>query len=421
MKVHVETYGCAKNQADSEIMEAQIDDSRHELSDFKKAEVIVLNTCIVKSKTENRMRNRLKELSDSDKEILVAGCMPESLMETVEELAPEAYMLGPSSVGMVTSLLEKLEQDERTLYIGGKKPDKTEFSKKSSNPVRRIVPISEGCTGACTFCITKKARKNLKSYPLEDIVEEVRRGVSQGAREFYICAEDTGCYGFDTGRSLPQLMRSISKIDGDFKVRIGMMNPDNALKVLDGLVKSYKSEKFYNFLHVPVQSGSNSVLEDMNRNYSIEEFEKVVSAFREEIPDLNLATDIIAGFPTESDENFQKTLELLERVKPEVVNVSRYGSRPRTVARRKFKDNPTEIIKERSKKVSKLVHEILKEKKKQLLGERRRILVTEEKEEVSKGRDSSYNQILLDRGEPGDFKEVEITDYEKFYLKAKSV
>lgn len=422
MKVNIETYGCAKNQADSHIMKAQVDKSRHELSEFEEADVVIINTCIVKSITENRMRSRLEELRDSGKKIVVAGCMPEAMLKKVENLVPEASMINPFSVHKINELLDRVEEGRRELFLRQERESKPNLPKKSSNSKRRIISISEGCIGNCSFCITKKARKNLYSYPKEDILAEIKDCLTKGYREFYLSGEDTGCYGFDSGTSLPDLMNEISKIQGRFKVRVGMMSPDNALKNLESLVEAYKSDKFYSFIHLPVQSGSDLVLEDMGRNYTVNEFKQVVNKFRGEIPDVTLYTDIIAGFPTESDEDFQDSLDLLREIRPFLTNVSRYGSRPKTRAKREYKDLDSQTIKERSKKISKVARRISNEEKDKMKGKTREVLITEENSGgTRKARDSYYKLIKMNKGEPGEFKLAKVVESEDNYLNGELV
>jgi MiaB-like tRNA modifying enzyme len=234
----------------------------------------------------------------------------------------------------------------------------------------------------------------LFSYPGEKIIEEVSSAVEQGCREIWITSQDNSCYGFDAGGNLPELLDSISQINGEFFVRAGMMNPKNVMQILPELIESYKSEKIYKFLHLPVQSGSDDILEKMNRGYIAADFKKIVSTFREAFPGLQLWTDVIAGFPGESETDFLATVELLKDIRPDFVNISKYGVRDST-ASAKMKQLPTEIKKERSRTITRLVEEMSLEKNKEWLGWKGDVLITEKKKNAWLGRNFAYKPIIV--------------------------
>ncbi|MEM4245459.1 MAG: radical SAM protein, partial [Candidatus Nanoarchaeia archaeon] len=185
-------------------------------------------------------------------------------------------------------------------------------------------------------------------YTKKEILGEVKKAVKEGCTIIKLTAEDTGCWGKDIDEKLPDLLGEILKTEGNFKIRLGMMNPNHAIEFLDELIKIYNNPKMIKFIHIPVQSGSNKVIKDMKRDYKVEDFKKIVKRFRKEVRGINIATDIIAGYPTETEEDFKKTLELIKEVKPEVLNISKFAPRPKTEAA-KLKQLRTEIIKERSK------------------------------------------------------------------------
>ena len=227
--------------------------------------------------------------------------------------------------------------------------------------VKEVQPIvvSRGCLGACTYCATKNARGNLHSYTIKNVVERVKDAVKKGAKKILLTSEDMGCYGKDIGVNLADLLKEIVKIPGDFEVRVGMMNPTFALEFLDDLVKVFKNEKIIKFLHIPVQSGNDVVLKRMNRAYAVEDFEKIVDYFRNEIPEIIISTDIICGFPGETELQFEDSLNLIKKVEPEVLNISKFYPRPGTPAKN-MKQLSTRTIKERSIRMSKLFKELRK-------------------------------------------------------------
>ncbi len=228
---------------------------------------------------------------------------------------------------------------------------------QKSNPVVSIVPVNYGCLGSCTYCCVILARGHLRSYSIKEVVERVKCDYNNGAREFWITSQDTACYGRDLGTDLADLLVALVKVEGDFHIRVGMMTPNIVTEMQSRLITSLDNPKIFKFLHLPVQSGDDTVLQYMRRFYTAEEFKRTVNTFRNEFPKLTLATDVIVGFPGETEEAFQNTLKLLEEVKPDIVNVSKFFARPKTIAAR-MKDGL--VDKEETKRRSTAVAELAK-------------------------------------------------------------
>jgi MiaB/RimO family radical SAM methylthiotransferase len=176
------------------------------------------------------------------------------------------------------------------------------------------------------------ARGSLRSCRPDEIVARIKADLAEGAQEFWLTSQDTGCYGKDIGTNLADLLETVCTVPGDFKVRVGMMTPNYANSILGKLVSAYKNPKVFKFLHLPMQSGDNSILKRMRRGYTVADFGKVVEAFRMEFPMITLATDVICGFPGETRQASEKTLAAIGKFEPDVVNVSRFFARPGTVA-----------------------------------------------------------------------------------------
>lgn len=350
MRIFIETYGCTLNRADSEIMKGILLSKGASLAaDESEADVIILNTCTVKTPTEQRIMQRISALSG--KPLVIAGCMPSVNLRQIENAAPNASMVGASSLTHIFDAASAAFAGKKKIFFDKDAEEKLLLPKLREGVAR--IPIAEGCLGSCSFCATKFARGRLHSYPEKLILLEIENCVKAGFKDIQLTAQDTGAYGLDIGTTLPHLLRQIGRISGDFSVRVGMMNPEHALKFLPELLSAYKSQKIKKFLHLPLQSGSNKILRDMKRNYTAEEFLKIALAFRKQFPEMTLSTDIIAGFPTESEEDFQKTLDVLEKIKPDVLNLSKFGARPHTEAAA-LKQLSPKTIKERSRLISKL-------------------------------------------------------------------
>jgi MiaB-like tRNA modifying enzyme len=291
-----------------------------------------------------------------------------------------------------------------------------------------ILPIARGCMSDCSYCITKQATGRIDSPPVEDNVEKARALVHAGAREIRVTGQDTGVYGWDRNQGeslLPELLEGICEIEGDFRVRVGMANPKGIHGVRERLARVFASEeKLYNFLHVPVQSGSDDVLQDMRRQHEVEEFREVCETFEDHLEEWTLATDVIAGFPTETEADHEATLALLREVRPEKVNVTRFSKRPGTDAA-EMKGHGGQTKKDRSSELAELRLDIVEAAYERLVGERREVLVVEEgREDSVKCRDDAYHGIVIpdaaDRGiEPGDRLTVEVTSQERVYAFAE--
>ncbi|MCI4455930.1 MAG: tRNA (N(6)-L-threonylcarbamoyladenosine(37)-C(2))-methylthiotransferase [Sulfolobus sp.] len=373
MRVYIETYGCALNRGDSAIMATVLSERGHEITEnLNEAEVVIINTCAVRLETEERMKQRIRELRRTGKRLVVAGCLAGALPATVSALAPEASILGPQAVERVA---EVVESPERQVILEGTKAVKVPrvFEGKIF-----IVPIADGCAGECSFCITKLARRKLRSYPMREIVEAVKEAVAKGAVEVELTAQDAAAYGLDLGGKvrLPDLVKKVAEIEGNFMVRVGMMTPDQAMSIVDGLVEALNMEKVYKFVHLPVQSGSDKVLKLMNRKYTIDEYKRLVKELRSKVPGLSVATDIIVGHPGEDEEDFQQTLDLMKELRFERIHLAMYSIRPNTVSAG-LPQVPDSVKKERMKTAMGLYESIAYEIHSEYVGKTVEVLTTE--------------------------------------------
>jgi len=419
--VYIETYGCAANKSDSEIMMGILREAGFEIvNSIDLANIAVINTCIVKTPTAKRMERRIREIYSSNKSLIVAGCMAKAEPERIEKLAPKASIIAPEGVDKIVEAVERTLNGEKVI-VDSEKKEKVLLPRIPFNKAISIVQISSGCLSACTFCETRIARGILKSYRPSSIIERIKEDVKNGFKEFWITSQDNACYGFDIGTNLAELLNAIVKIEGNFFVRVGMMNPVHLIRkrdLLENLIQVFKNEKIFKFLHLPVQSGSNKVLKDMNRGHSVEEFLEVVKLFKKEIPEITIETDIIVGYPTETEEDFEETINLLKILEPDIVNISRFFPRPKTPAE-KLKQLPIEIVNERSKKVHELVREITLKRNKKYLGESVEVFVDEiGKDNSYIGRTMNYKPVVIKTDEDilGRILKVEIIDVKSNFL-----
>lgn len=399
VKIYIETYGCSHNFADSEHMASLLKDANYDLvNNLESADLTIINTCTVKTPTEHAFFNRLNELKKENKKIVVAGCIPQTDSEKIKDIS----IIGTYQTDKVVKVVsETLNGNVISLIGRDSKPSLTKSSARI-NPLIEIIPINLGCLGQCTYCKTKAARGNLNSYTPKEIIIKARQSLNEGVKEIWLTSQDTAVYGFDINTNVAKLLTEICKINKDFKIRLGMGNPDHFVKIKDELVEVMKDKKVYKFLHIPLQSGNNSILKTMKREYTIEQYKEIIEKFKQEIPEMTISTDIICGFPGETKEQFQDSINLVKETKPDIVNVSRYWSRSKTPAALMKNQIPTEEIMQRSEELSKLARKISQENKSKLINWAGEVLINEvgKEENQWKARTPSYNQILIN----GDFR-----------------
>ncbi|MHB1908151.1 MAG: tRNA (N(6)-L-threonylcarbamoyladenosine(37)-C(2))-methylthiotransferase [Nitrososphaerales archaeon] len=332
-QVYVEGHGCSASLADTEIITGIIGHEGFAITDTpSKADVSVLVTCSVKSITEARMIERIKDLSHDGRKLIVAGCLPKADPKKILSISPSLSMIGPGDVDKIVPAVESTLENHHFVSLSSSKLVKVGLPRSRRNQTIGIVEIASGCLSACTFCQVKLVKGTVFSYPEKDIIDEVKSMVSSGVREIWLTSTDNAAYGRDSRSSLSDLVRKIANLDGDFMIRVGMMNPLLTDSQRDELIEIFNHDKVFKFLHLPVQSGSNRILKLMRRGYDVEDYLQTVRTFRESVKDLTLSTDIIVGFPSETEEDFQDSLQLIKDSQPDVLNLSRFGAREGTSA-----------------------------------------------------------------------------------------
>ena len=411
MKTYLEVYGCTANKSDANLVKGQLLKNKHEIVEkIDDADVLIILTCTVIDATQHRMLFRIKEFKKTGKKIIVAGCMASIQKELVREILPDAIFLPPQYSHHIIDVLEEnrivFEEKNKTLFP------------KYHDSIFAPISISEGCNFSCSYCITSKARGKLRIFPIEEIKQDVCLAVKQGCKEIQLTAQDTASYVFDTKTDLGELLTNVCTINGEYKIRVGMMNPFTLLKNIDSIIKGYNDPKIYKFLHLPVQSGNNEILKMMKRKYTTDDFFNIVKQFRKHYSNLTLSTDIIVGFPTETDEQFQHTINLLEQIKPDVTNITRFSARPFTKAKSMKGRIKTEIVKNRSKKLTQLCSKLTEKNNQKHVGKKYNVLITEKgKNNTFIGRSENYKPVILkDKVEIGCFYPMEIEGYAPTYL-----
>ena len=393
-KIWVEAYGCSASFADSEMISGLILNGGHTLAkDISDSDLNLIVTCSVKDATANKMVNRIKRLKS--KPLIVAGCLPKAEKSTVEKFGPHASLLGPNSIGKTLDVINSTLSGKKRIELEDSDMVKVGLPKVRLNPVVGIIEIASGCMSECTFCQTKLSKGDVRSYRIGDIVRQVKYDVDNGCKEVWLSSTDNGCYGFDIGTDLPRLISTVGEIERDFMIRVGMMNPMYMPRIRDGLLRSFENTRVFKFLHIPVQSGSNRVLKEMKRGHTSQVFRDANDKFRKKFGRFTISTDIIVGFPSENNENFEETVDLIKETRPDVINLSRYSARPGTKAAKMTQLNVSEV-KRRSKVVYELAKNIINERNVEWIGWRGEVLFDESSDGVIKGRNFAYKPVVVD-------------------------
>jgi threonylcarbamoyladenosine tRNA methylthiotransferase CDKAL1 len=424
-QVFVKNFGCSSNIADGEILAGCLIEAGFQLAASEsEADVIIYNTCAVKGPTENRIIDAIKH-APKDKKILVSGCLPKISFERLLRETHFDGAVGPAVGREIVEVVKRVLAGEKVTSLSSVKDSpKLNLPTQKSNPVVSIVPVNYGCLGSCTYCCVVLARGHLRSCSIKEVAERVRSDYAGGAKEFWITSQDTASYGRDLGTDLADLLVALVKVEGDFQVRVGMMTPNMVTEMQRRLITAFNNPKIFKFLHLPVQSGDDTVLQYMSRFYTAEEFKRTVNTFRNDFPELTLATDVIVGFPGETEEAFQNTLNLLEEVKPDIVNISKFFARPKTIAAR-MKDGlvDKEETKRRSTATAELTKRLSAERNMRWVGWNGEILIDEKgKLEGSwVGRNFAYKPIAIQSTDNllGKTIKVKVTEALTTYLKGE--
>jgi len=377
-RIYIETYGCRYNFGDSvKLIEVLKHQGCTIVGSADEADVVIINTCTVVGATERRMLRRLSRFRDY--KLVVTGCMP-----AVQRAA------------IFTICTPEIIQSDEIRHV---------YRTINSVPGGgvAIVQVAQGCSGRCSYCLAQVARGPLKSFSVNEILAEITAHIKAGTPEIQITAQDVSSWGRDTGASLPALLNVVNSLPGQFMIRVGMMNPATVREILEYLVDAFASVHMFKFLHLPVQSGSDRILERMGRAYTVADFEEIVKAFRTRYPEITLVTDMIVGFCGETEQDFSSSLDLIERLRPNKVNITRYSPRPFTPLSSE-KDPPDWVKKDRSRSMNAYTEKIYTSVNKGYLEQTVPFIVTETIKQGSvMARSPNYTGIVLNEELPVGF------------------
>ena len=404
-RIHVKTFGCPHNQSDGEYLAGQLQDYGYTLVDsLEESDAIVINSCTVKHPSETRALNLVSNAQQLGKGVVLAGCVPSSNRQLADKL--DVSMLDVTQLDRIVEVVEETVKGN-TVKLMEKRSDLPSLSlpKVRKHRLAEIITINGGCLGSCTYCKTKMSRGKVVSYPIDAIIERALESAREGVCQIELASEDMGAYGLDIGTNIAELLRRLSdallRTHPGVMIRTGMTNPPFIMQHVDEIIEVLNRPNVHAFMHIPVQSGSDQVLRAMRREYTVGDFSYLADRLKAGVPELFLLTDIICGFPTESEEDWQETMALCEKYKFQGIHISQFYARPGTAAAR-LKPLKSHIGKDRYKELAELVTSY--DRNEHLLGREERVWFggTEQERSVSSqgqtvGRTKSFAKVLVPR------------------------
>lgn len=429
-KYNITTFGCQMNEHDSERISYILEDLGYTYtSDRNSADFILFNTCLVRENAELKLYGQVSSLKKLKKEhpekiIAVSGCMMQT--STAREVIVNKHkevdiVFGTKNINSLADLILRfLETGQRVIDISTDY-GKDDFEKyNSTNNFQAYVNIMRGCDNFCSYCIVPQSRGREESRRPYSIIEEIEYLVDQGYKEFTLLGQNVNSYGNKTnyGFTFPELLNRVAKIKGVERLRFTSSHPKDLSDDLIYVMRD--NDNICNFFHLPMQSGSNDVLEKMNRKYTIEKYIERANKLKKEIPGIALSTDIIVGFPTETEEDFQKTLEACQIVQFDSAFTFKYSPRPKTLAA-KLPIIDDEIVQDRFQRLLDELYPIFYQKNNEYIGRTVKVLIESESKnnpEIMTGRTDTFKlcHVKASKDLIGKFVDVKITDNTSFTI-----
>jgi len=431
-KFALETYGCQMNVADSELVEGILTNlGLEKTANYDEADAIFLNTCAIRENAETKVHSKLGnlhkiKLNKPHLIIGVLGCMAQNLKDDLLKNKPYVdIILGPDSYRKIPDLINRHVKDNKSIVdtkLSRYEVYENLFPSRGDT-FNAWVSIMRGCDKFCSFCIVPFTRGRERSRSVESVVEEVEKAVDQGFVEITLLGQNVNSYNFE-GKSFSDLLLAVSDINGVKRIRYTSPHPQDINVELLEVMASRKN--ICNYVHFPMQSGSNEVLKRMNRTYTREHFYDMAMKIREIMPNCGLSTDIIVGFPGETDEQFRETLDLMEAIKFNSAFTFKYSPRPYTKAEQ-FSDHISEDIKKsRLDEMLILQRKHTLELNQNMVGTFQQVLIEKESKKSNlhwAGRTDSNEWVIIEKNNSNikDIVPVEISDATGVILHGKEI
>ncbi len=434
-KYNIITYGCQMNENDSEKISKMLKDLGYNYTDnTNDADILIMNTCSVRENADDRFFGNLGYMKNIKKKnnmiIAVCGCMmqQEHIVKQIKEKYPfVGIIFGTHNIHQFPSLLEKHQKTEKPVYEIQNSTDEIYEGIQSERkyPYKAYVKIMQGCNNFCSYCVVPYTRGREKSRKKEDILNEIAYLANSGVKEIMLLGQNVNSYGIadNIGTTFPALLREVNDIRGIKRIRFMTSHPkDLSDELVDAMAEC---EHVCNHLHLPIQSGSSRILTLMNRKYDKEKYLSLVNKIQTKIENISLTTDIIVGFPTESEEDFADTLDVMENVRFDSAYTFIYSPRKGTASYEMKLDIPSEVIKERFSRLLSIQQKISEENKLKYLNKTVEVLCegrSKTEREILTGR-TFDNQLVNFTGSSnaGDIVKTLITSTKSYYLQGREI
>lgn len=381
MKYHIITYGCQTNYSDSQRVSSILEQIGYQLEpDKKQADLIVINVCSIRQSAVNRVYGQIKNIKKNNSKVIITGCV---LEKDKKKLSKEIdFVLDIKDLPKWPIILNK--------EINQKYQDFFSIKPKTNDPFLTYIPIINGCNNFCSYCVVPYTRGREISRDFNEIIKEAKTAIKNGAKEIWLLGQNVNSYK-SNNYNFCDLIKSIDSIPGNFWIRFVSSHPKD---FTDEMIETMKnSDKITNYLNLPVQSGSDKILKEMNRPYKISDYKKFIEKIKKDIPNITLSTDVIVGFPGETEKEFQETAKLMEEIGFDMAYISEYSPRPGTTS---FKLNDDVSLKEKNKRWL-ILTEILEKsallKNQNLINKNVEVLIEKEKNGYLLGKTKEYKNI----------------------------
>lgn len=433
-KVYIETLGCQMNKSDTERMLGMLSyigyEEVNEVKNSKSADLLIINTCSIRQLSEDKAYSRLGlwgkwKKSRKDLKIAMCGCVAQQAKESVFRRMPYVDLVfGTHNIYELPDLVKRIEKGEKICAAGENPVGEKDFEIKRVKGVNAWIPITEGCNNFCTYCIVPYTRGRERSRNPEMILKEAKEALNAGFKEITLLGQNVDSYGKDfkdENINLANLLRQLSAFEGKFRIRFTTSYPtDITDELIDTVVES---DKICECFHIPMQSGSSAVLKKMNRRYDKETYIKIATKVRDKVKDVTITSDFIAGFPGETEEQFQETLDVMKELELDYSNTAAYSPREQTIAA-KWVDLflPEEVKTERLVRLNEQNKENCLNSNKKYIGREMEVLVETFENHKGKNiitgrtRNNKIVHIPCDKNLVGDFINVKITGAKTWYL-----
>lgn len=396
MKFKIITFGCKVNSYESEYIKEQMEQEGYKL-DEEKPDIIIVNTCSVTNVADNKSMKVLRSLKKSypTSILVVCGCSVEHNKETYKNMSIDVLIGNRDKSILVKQIKQYIKNKKKItdLYEGRDSTFENMSVTKFSDKTRAFVKIQDGCDNFCTYCIIPYVRGSVRSKDFNEAVDEIKNLVAMGHQEIVFTGIDTGSYGKNTNHDLVDLIKEISKIENLKRIRISSIE---ITSIDDRFIEELKTNpKVCGHLHVSLQSGSKRILKLMNRKYTKEEYLAKIQKLRKARPNINLTTDVIVGFPGETEEDFLECVDFCKKCEFSKIHVFPYSKREGTAAAKMDNQLDNSIKKERARRLIKIDEELQLNYNKKFLNEQVNVLIEEVKDKKSIGHTENYLKVII--------------------------